>query len=212
MKIFSLISSFVVGTSSAESVRKVPPRTPPQRLNTLRRFAGEWVQSQIGATVNRPSRADMMENAGIRRIFQTITEAYDQCGFFDPTLPHGGPRQTDGRKRRSSDDKFFAAERRRIAREIDNNEELDIFDKIFDFEADPVSQERGMLAPRLADEPNLAWKQIGTGFRKWILRYLAECYGETNYNNHSNRLEKIHTRIKAAYEELFESQNSDETL
>jgi len=212
MKIFSLISSFVVGTSSAESVRKVPPRTPPQRLNTLRRFAADWVRSQIGTTVNRPSRAEMMENAGIERIFNTITDAYDQCGFFDPTLPHGGPRPIESRRRRSSDDKFFAAERRRIAREIADNEDLDIFDKIFDFEADPVSQERGMLSPRLADEPNLAWKQIGTGFRKWILRYLAECYGEANYNNHSDRLAKIHTRITDAYTQLFEEQNSDETL
>lgn len=128
----------------------------------------------------------MMENAGIRRIFNTITDAYDQCGFFDDTLPNGGPRPVESRRRRSADDKFFAAERRRIAREIENNGELDIFDQIFDFEADPVSQERGMLAPRLADEPNLAWKQIGTGFRKWILRYLAECYGEVCLKSYEN--------------------------
>ncbi|CAG5110981.1 Oidioi.mRNA.OKI2018_I69.chr2.g5325.t1.cds [Oikopleura dioica] len=209
MKIFSLISSFVVGTSAQEE-RKVPPRTPPQRLNTLRRFASEWVQMEIGQTVNRPNRASTMTAAGITRIFDTITEAYEKCGFFDPTLPHGGPRPVTERRKRSSDEKFFAAERRRIAREIADNNDLDIFDKIFEEEFDET--ERGFALARLSAEPNLAWKQIGTGFRKWILRYLAECYGEVTYNNHSSRLEKIHGRIKDAYTGLFDEQNPDETL
>ena len=73
--------------------RKVPPRTPPQRLNTLKRFATEWVNAQIGATINRPSRAANMIDSGIARLEGKMTEAYAKdCHFFDPAVEHGGPR------------------------------------------------------------------------------------------------------------------------
>ena len=79
--------------------RKVPPRTPAQRLNTLKRFAGEWVNSQIGVTINRPSRADNMISVGIQRLESKMTEAASKdCFFFDPTLEHGGPNPNSQRK------------------------------------------------------------------------------------------------------------------
>ena len=73
--------------------RKVPPRTPPQRLNTLQRFAREWVDAQIGVEINRPSRADNMKANGITRLNDKMLAAYQKdCHFFDPTVEHGGPR------------------------------------------------------------------------------------------------------------------------
>ena len=79
--------------------RKVPPRTPAQRLNTLKRFAGEWVNSQIAVTINRPSRADNMVSVGIERLESKMTEAASKdCFFFDPTLEHGGPNPNSQRK------------------------------------------------------------------------------------------------------------------
>ena len=70
----------------------MPPRTPPQRLNTLRRFAGEWIDAQIRDEINRPNRAENMKNSGIRILFDRMTAAYEKdCSFFDPTVQHGGP-------------------------------------------------------------------------------------------------------------------------
>ena len=34
---------------AAPDVRKVPPRTPPQRLETLNRFAQEFIDANVGA-------------------------------------------------------------------------------------------------------------------------------------------------------------------
>lgn len=80
--------------------RKVPPRTPPQRLNTLHRFAKEWVNAQIKVGINRPSRADNMIAKGIARLEDKMTAAYAKdCHFFDPTvLPHGGPNPNSNSK------------------------------------------------------------------------------------------------------------------
>ena len=62
----------------------------------------------------------------------------------------------------------------------------------------------------------MAWKQIGTGkvnvstpplitvkgFRKWILRYIADCGGQKRYEYHSSRLNKVHHNVKNAYDTL----------
>jgi hypothetical protein len=70
--------------------RKVPPRTPAQRLNILKRFAGEWVNLQIGVTINRPNRAQRMVDIGIERLENKMTEASSKdCFYFDPTVPNG---------------------------------------------------------------------------------------------------------------------------
>ena len=82
--------------------RKVPPRTPPQRLNTLKRFAKEWIDSGIKNQINRPQRAERMAG-GIDRLFTKMSTAYGKpCGFFDPSLPHGGPNPNSQRRRRAA--------------------------------------------------------------------------------------------------------------
>jgi len=206
------ISAVLIATAAAND-RKVPPRTPAQRLNTLHRFMREWVQIEIAGTINRPSRAANMIENGVARIEAKMSEAAAKdCFFFDPSLPHGGPAPKD-RKRRSSD--WAEAELSRIQRDVDDNDELDFFDRYFSIQS-KTSQERGLGASgdvevpsmdaqfqeRLSSEPNLAWKQIGTGFRKWILRYISECYGQRTYSYHTGRLERIHSRIKTAYDEV----------
>lgn len=206
--------SAVLFAAAAANDRKVPPRTPAQRLNTLHRFMREWVQTEIAGTINRPSRAANMIANGVARIEAKMTEAAaKECFFFDPSLPHGGPAPKD-RKRRSSD--WVGAELSRIQRDVDDNDALDFFDQYFAKQAKEAQGERGLGASgdvevpsmdiqfqeRLSQEPNLAWKQIGTGFRKWILRYISECYGQREYSYHTNRLQKIHNRIKTAYDEV----------
>ena len=59
---------------------------------------------------------------------------------------------------------------------------------------------------RLSNDPDLAWKQIGTGFRKWILRYISECRGERMYSYHTKRLAFIHRRIQEACVQVGDDQ------
>ena len=90
---FSFQNVLVALAMAQDDDRKVPPRTPPQRLNTLHRFANEWVNIEIGETINRPSRAANMIAKGIARLEEKMTAAYAKdCHFFDPTVAHGGPR------------------------------------------------------------------------------------------------------------------------
>ena len=91
--LFSFQNVLVALAMAQDDDRKVPPRTPPQRLNTLQRFAREWVDAQIGVEINRPSRADNMKANGITRLNDKMLAAYQKdCHFFDPTVEHGGPR------------------------------------------------------------------------------------------------------------------------
>ena len=83
--------------------RKVPPRHPIQRLNRLVQFGAEWTNNafpDFGYTKNLDARkariiakferqADRMEENFMRTNPRTGQKA---CGFFDPNLPHGGPR------------------------------------------------------------------------------------------------------------------------
>ena len=42
-------------------------------------------------------------SAGIDRLFEKMSAAYGKpCGFFDPTLPHGGPNPNSNRKKRAA--------------------------------------------------------------------------------------------------------------
>merc|ERR1711953_1589455 len=164
MKFFGAITTFAaIAHGQVDDERKVPPRTPPQRLNTLKRFANNWIAAQIGVGINRPARAENMKNKGVNRLFDKMMVAYEKpCHFFDPlVLPHGGPNPlTQGRKRRSA---WVEKELNRIQREVDSNDDLDFFDRYF-----LAQQVRGFddqVRARSSDA-NLAWKQIGTGFRK----------------------------------------------
>jgi len=205
MKIFGAITTFAaIAHGQVDNERKVPPRTPAQRLNTLKRFATEWINAQIGQTINRPNRAANMVNSGIERLEGRMTDASAQdCFFFDPSVEHGGPNpETQGRKRRAA---WVEKELNRIQREVDSNDDLDVFDQYF------LAQEvRGFDGQvRLSNDVDLAWKQIGTGFRKWILRYISDCNGQKVYSYHTNRLEKIHSNIQTAWETVGASQEVD---
>jgi hypothetical protein len=175
----------------------------------LKRFATEWVNGQIGESkenggINRPNRAANMVNSGIERLESKMTEAAaKECFFFDPSLEHGGPNpDTQGRKRRAA---WVERELNRIQREVDSNDELDVFDQYFS-----AMEVRGFDGQvRLSNDVDLAWKQIGTGFRKWILRYIADCNGQKTYQYHTNRLAKIHGNIQNAWESVGESQEVD---
>ena len=99
---FGAITTFAaIAHGQVDDERKVPPRTPPQRLNTLQRFAHQWIDAQIGIEINRPGRAYNMKLRGVNRLFDKMMVAYEKpCHYFNPlTKPHGGPNPlTQGRK------------------------------------------------------------------------------------------------------------------
>ena len=122
MKVFNTIA-LVSGLVAADN-KKVPPRTPTQRLNTLSRFYKEYVDNLIKET--RPNRAvlhkeriDSMTSAMMATFMKTKPDGSGlrTCSFFDPNVPNGGPRPQNNngdRKRRDVDaeDPFDVYEQR----------------------------------------------------------------------------------------------------
>ena len=121
MKVFNTIA-LVSGLVAADN-KKVPPRTPTQRLNTLSRFYKEYVDTFIEQS--RPARAnfhkeriDSMTDAMLATFMKTKPDGSGlrSCSFFDPNVPNGGPRPDNNgdRKRRDVDaeDPFDVYEQR----------------------------------------------------------------------------------------------------
>jgi hypothetical protein len=116
---------FAALVSAKPDERKVPPRTPDQRLGTLHRFAQTWVSSDWNS-LNRPTRAVTAVGAW-DRVRDAMLAAWEKkrkdgsglrtCGFFDPNVEHGGPNPNGPRTRRAA--LWMEEEYRRIAREVD---------------------------------------------------------------------------------------------
>ena len=89
MKIFN---AFVIvsGLAAAED-KKVPPRRPGQRLSTLSRFFREFLDSNLYS--KRSDRHLRMTHAIEMRLTKRMNDSFERCGFFDPFVPNGGPKQ-----------------------------------------------------------------------------------------------------------------------
>ena len=113
MKIFNAFVT-VSGLAAAED-RKVPPRRPGQRLSTLRMFFKDYINFNVAE--KRPDRVSNMYR-GVDRLADSMRVSFEKCGFFDPSVPNGGPRPgsnvSEGRKRRDVDaeDPFDVYEQR----------------------------------------------------------------------------------------------------
>ena len=113
MKIFNAI--VIVSGLAAADDKKVPPRRPLQRLETLQRFFQEFIDSNVAS--KRPKRAGNM-SLGVERLTERMEHRFGHCGFFDPSIQNGGPRPVSNvvevRKRRNADaeDPFDVYEQR----------------------------------------------------------------------------------------------------
>ena len=109
---------FLVALASATE-KKVPPRTPEQRLNKMQQFTDEILDKWFGFLPSKDAwKAKFRNNASrMLKAYERIDNGDNKkCGFYDPTqLPHGGPEEEgekgwDGgpsfRKRRSGEDEF----------------------------------------------------------------------------------------------------------
>ena len=162
------LSVFLPITALADE-KKVPPRHPLQRLNRLVQFSAEILDDWYGFLSSQEKwKQKFATNAA--RMEKNFQRGNQRCGYFSPSLPHGGPNpQKSGRKRR--DDSYDA---------------YDYYD--YD-EEDVFRYDR--------ENPSKGTKQITTGFRKWALRYLSDCSGQKNYNYQVNRMNRWNKLLQA---------------
>ena len=91
--------------------KKVPPRTPLQRLNTLSRFVTNFADTQV-ATKLSPAAADRFKSRIVDGMLNNFKNAFgrETCGYFDPhNMPNGGPDpnpelRPNGKPRQRRDD------------------------------------------------------------------------------------------------------------
>merc|ERR1711990_235407 len=116
MKVSSVV---LVTLAAADKDKKVPPRTPAQRLNRLQIFSAEWLNDNLA---NLPSKENWISKFEVNA--ERMMDAYNRpnCGFFDPSLPYGGPdpnpeldhndnpRRPVDRKRREDSSESFTDE------------------------------------------------------------------------------------------------------
>jgi len=191
------------------SERKVPPRTPPQRLETLKRFFKDYINVNV-----RPDRSTRADNqvAAVDRIYEPLDEIFHalkpddsglrRCSFFDPTVPNGGPRPESPTSTRAADDwvakllcEFDGLTGPQCDTKRKRRNDEDSFDPFDDYEAQLENGERATAAVRLSENVPLALRQLRTGFQKWILRYVSECSGQREYGIHTKRLEAISDNV-----------------
>lgn len=161
------VSSVVLVTLASASDKKVPPRTPIQRLKRLQQFSEEWLTDNLP---NLPSKANWVQKFEINA--ERMVNAFNRpkCGFFDPSLPFGGPDvnphlRPDLKPRRET----------RARRNDDSS----------DYEDDS-----GELLRYNKNQPLTGIKQITTGYRKWAERYINECWGQRNHKYQKQRMAK----------------------
>ena len=132
------------------------PSSPDVRLSTLDYFCRSWVTTNIDSI--RPGRAQRIRSGGVTNLVAKLSSAYDRCGYFDPSVPNGGPRPEGTRKRREDD-------------------KIDVFDEFFN----SGNLEKSMI--RLDQDPDVAWRQITTGLKVILssLRQFLICFNRNGW-------------------------------
>ena len=152
--------------------RAVPPRTPIQRLTMLKKFSKDWSAKFLGSNCtvcarNHPRAFKFMHKLELQ--YGRFLLAYkSSCGFFDPSIAHGGPNPYPKIR-----------DRREVI--LLGDDDMDIFDDVL---------------MRVSTDPLYALRQIFVGFRKWTERYISDCYGERVHKYHSRRLTVILIQLK----------------
>ena len=140
------IFATIAAVTTADEGRKVPPRTPEQRLNKLKKFTAEWTSTNLKEHQAKHWAGKFENNIA------KIQKRFKHCGFFDPNVPNGGPRPVESaRRRRNAEDD-----------DLGFDELLDGDDEVIDTRYDKNNPIRGI-------------KQITKAFEKWSKRYIADC-------------------------------------
>merc|ERR1712176_157739 len=215
-----LIASLAIALVAA-SEKKVPPRNPEQRLNTLKRFFGQFAETEIEPRVGAGYAGRLQKR--MEGMCDSMLKAYQrpQCGYFDPSHKHGGPdanpdlrpngkprnRRDAGDETYFDDQETFEAE---CAKGWDNNSAIvrgECCEDVASYAAAnadncsklPAVRRKGNKKTpwdRLSQDPELKWKQIMTGCRKWADRYINECGGQRKNQLIKNRTKKVYGKVQ----------------
>jgi len=201
--------------------KKVPPRHPLNRLNKIRfffdEFANDVVKTRLGENV-----AERFATRFGTNMLNNFENAFgrDNCGYYDSDSKHGGPDpmphvRPNGKPRTRRDDSANEIEVDHPETEswcqevsVKTNYNPDQFriccdlqtdgHTAIDFCASPPKGARsastgGKTAyDRLSNEPSLRWRQITTGARKWVERYISNCGGQRKKNIAVKRIRKVY--------------------
>ena len=171
---FSLGLTLLGAALGGPSERKVPPRTPPQRLETLQRFFKEYIDGNVRP--DRPDRANNQKEA-VDRIYLPLQESFDavkpdgsglrRCSFFDPNVPNGGPRPVSATNTRAAEDwvakllcQFDGLTGPQCDTKRKRRSDIDTYDPFDDYEAQLENGERATAAVRLSNDKALALRQV----------------------------------------------------
>jgi len=211
----------------AAKEKKVPPRHPLQRLNKLKTFYQNFFQELADNETMKQGEADR-RTVRAEAFIQNLEDAFNRpnCGYYVDDGKHGGPDPNPEvnfntgkpRNRRTADneDDLTEAVREWCAEEVQDNyyikgayteqseanwAECCQFDNEFCLGKAPRSGAGGnkKAYDRLSDNPQLKWKQITTGTRKWAQRYINNCNGMRKYNKAAKRANKMYKAVNEKY-------------
>lgn len=204
--------------------RKVPPRHPLQRINKLGVFMDNFAAEMVDMGKMKQGQADRFSSR-MDKFLGNMEKAFnrDNCGFYDADLgKHGGPdpapetsKHGKDRNRRDIDEEdlheatheWCAGELAEAYVNDDGEFNAANYAECCGFSDDYCIA--GVQAPRsgkksaydrLSNNPELKWKQITTGVRKWAQRYINNCHGQRKNKLASKRANRLY---KAWDERLF---------
>jgi hypothetical protein len=207
-----IIAGLAIAVAANE--KKVPPRDPMQRLNTLRRFMTNFA-TEVATPIAGAGYAGRLEKR-MHNMVDSMGSAYERptCGYFDSSSKHGGPdpnpnERPNGKPR----NRRFAAEDLQEELEAEcANGLANVSDTVANecclyvdgwseaneaFCSKGVRAKKGKKDPwdRLSDDPALKWKQIMTGCRKWAERYIGNCAGQRKKNLIKHRTKRVFAKV-----------------
>jgi len=210
-----LISSLAIALVAADE-KKVPPRHPLNRLNTLRTFITNFADDVIMPAIDNRKYADRFVRQ-MHGMMDNMENAYNRpnCGYYDPNSKHGGPDpnpdvKPNGKpraRRDAEEDTHFDDQQSfedECAKGWENNNAVvrgECCDGVASYAAAnadecaslPAVRRKGNKKTpwdRLSQDPALKWKQIMTGTRKWADRYINNCSGQRKKQHVSKRTKK----------------------
>jgi len=205
---------------AAADDKKVPPRHPLNRLNKLKifynGFADDVVKSRLGENVAARFADRFAE--GMCNNFESAF-GRDNCGYYDSSSKHGGPdpnpelrENGKPRNRRDDDEAEVEADFEDLAAFCAENADNFTDDEAVyccnlsndghtgDADYCPgvnqaaVRSSKGNAYDRLSQVPSLRWRQITTGTRKWVERYINNCGGQRKNNVGVKRVRKVYKK------------------
>jgi len=203
--------------------RKVPPRHPVNRIKKLGVFMDNFADEMVSMGKMKQGQADRFSSRmdGFLHRMQTSFER-ENCGYYSGSGKHGGPDPNPelrpngkARNRRDIDEEdlheaaheWCAAELAEAYVNDDGEFNAANYAECCGFSDDYCIA--GVQAPRsgkksaydrLSNNPELKWKQITTGVRKWAQRYINNCHGQRTKSLASKRANRLY---KAWDERLF---------